>query len=145
MWIDRLTSSAGTHALELAARHAEERHKILAENVANIDTPDYHTKRLSPEAFQQSLKDALEQAHSKGEDRLELRGEAQVSTDREGRLLVEPEVEPAPNILFHDGSNAQLEELMTGVQDNALRYNLAMTLLGKRYDGLLKAITGRNA
>ena len=80
-----------------------------------------------------------------GIDRLDLRGEAQVSTDREGRLQVEPEVEPAPNVLFHDGRNAQLEELLTGVQDNALRYNLAMTLLGKRYEGLMKAIKGRNA
>ena len=145
MWIDRLTSSAGTHALELAARHAEERHKILAENVANIDTPDYHTKQLDPEAFQRSLREALDRAANDGADRLELRGEAQVSTDNAGRLQVRPVEEPAPNVLFHDGRNAQLEKLMTGVQENALRYNLAMTLLGKRYEGLMKAIKGRNA
>ena len=58
MWIERLTTSRVTHALELTARFAEERHKVLAENVANIDTPDYQTKRLDPEVFQNTLKDA---------------------------------------------------------------------------------------
>ena len=143
MWIERLTTSRVTHALELTARFAEERHKVLAENVANIDTPDYRTKRLDPEAFQNTLKDALQRAGGSGARVLELRGEAQVSTMPDGRMVVKPQVRPADNILFHDGRNASLETLMTGVQQNALDYSLATRLLSKRFNGLLTAIRGR--
>jgi flagellar basal-body rod protein FlgB len=143
MWIDRLTASRTAHALELAARYAEERHKVLAENVANIDTPDYQTKILDGEAFQKTLKESLERAKNGRENRLELRGEAQVSTSPDGELLVKPRIRPAENILFHDGRNAMLEKLMTDVQKNALDYQLASRLLNKRYQGLLTAIRGR--
>ncbi|MBU0617158.1 MAG: flagellar basal body rod protein FlgB [Planctomycetes bacterium] len=143
MWIERLTTSRVTHALELTARFAEERHKVLAENVANIDTPDYHTKRLDAEVFQKTLKNALQRSEGSGATVLELRGEAQVSTTPDGRLTVRPQVRPADNILFHDGRNASLETLMTEVQQNALDYSLATRLLSKRFDGLLTAIRGR--
>jgi flagellar basal-body rod protein FlgB len=143
MWIERLTTSRLTHALELTARFAEERHRVLAENVANIDTPDYHTRRLDPEAFQATLKEALQRAESSGERRLELRGEAQVSTTADGHLEVRPQTEPADNILFHDGRNASLETLMTDVQQNALDYSLATSLLSKRFQGLMTAIRGK--
>jgi flagellar basal-body rod protein FlgB len=145
MWIERLTSSPLTHAIELTARFAEERHKILAENIANIDTPDYHTKRLDPQPFQTALHDALQRATTDGSERLELRGDAQVSTTPEGQLDVNPAVEPADNILFHDGRNASIEKLMTALQENALTYSLATRLLDKRLNGLLTAIRGRVA
>lgn len=143
MWIERLTNSPVTHAIELTARFAEQRHRILAENVANIDTPDYHTKRLDPTEFQAGLREALERARASGEKRLELRGDAQTSTTPDGGLTVKPAVEPAPNILFHDGRNAHLEKLMAGVQENALTYSFATRLLSKRFDSLLTAIRGR--
>ena len=143
MWIERLTNSPLTHAVELTARFAEERHKVLAENVANIDTPDYHSKQLDRGAFQTALFDALERAQSSGEKRLDLRGNAQVWTTPGGHLEVKPATKPADNILFHDGRNASLETLMTDVQKNALDYMLATRLLNKRFEGLLTAIRGR--
>jgi flagellar basal-body rod protein FlgB len=143
MWIEQLTNSSITHALELTARFAEERHRVLAENVANIDTPDYHTKRLDRGAFQATLRDAFDQAQADGSKRLELRGEAQVSTTPDGGLAVKPVTTPADNVLFHDGRNASLETLMTDVQKNALDYSLVTRLLNKRFDGLMSAIRGR--
>jgi flagellar basal-body rod protein FlgB len=143
MWIERLTTSRLTHALELTARFAEERHTVLAENVASIDLPDYRTKRLDPAVFQKTLKDALQRSDSSGTRVLELRGEAQVSTTPDGSLAVKPQVRPADNILFHDGRNASLETLMTDLQQNALNYSLATKLLGRRFSGLLTAIRGR--
>lgn len=145
MWIERLTTSRLTHALELTARFAEERHKVLAENIASIDLPDYHTKRLDTEVFQESLKDAMQRAEESGTRVLELRGDAQVSTTPDGDLEVKPQVRPADNILFHDGRNARLETLMAGLQQNSLNYSLATTLLNKRFSGLMTAIRGTTA
>jgi flagellar basal-body rod protein FlgB len=143
MRIDSVTTSPVTDALELAARFAEQRQKLLAENLANIDTPDYHSQRLDPAAFQASLRKALEEAHGAGSQRLTLRDNAQFSTGPEGHIEVRPVREPAPNVLFHDGTNARLEALLGDVAQNSLSYEAAMTLLKSQYGLLLTAIRGR--
>ncbi len=144
MWIDRLIASRTTHALELAAQFAEQRHQVLAENLANLDTPDYQTKLLDPTAFQASLRQALTQAAKEGSKRLILRGNAQFSTGHDGRVQVRPSLEPAWNVLFHDGTNPRLETLLADVNANSLSYELAMNLLRGRFESLMKAIRGRS-
>ena len=143
MWIDRVTASPIRQALELTAQFAEQRQKVLAENLANIDTPNYHSQRLDPAAFQASLRQALEQADCGGQRRLTLRDNAQFSTDPDGQIEVRPAREPAANALFHDGTNARLEELLGDVAKNSLAYEAATTLLKSQYGLLLMAIRGR--
>lgn len=150
MWIDRIVTSSVTRGIELSARFIESRHRVLAENIANIDTPGYARKRLDPEAFQASLKEAMERVDAlsparkrTGRALLDLRGNAQFATNLRGDIEVVPEVEPAENILFHDGTNARLETLMSEVAANALSHQFLMNQLHGRYDGVLKAIRGR--
>lgn len=142
MWLDRITSSRTAELVELAARFYEERHKVLAENVANIDTPDYQVRTLDPQAFQAELRKAAERADGGDGAPLALKGK-QAWTDGGGRLHVAPVAEPAQNVLFHDGTNARLETLMTDAQQNGLQYNLAINLLKGRYNSLLAAVRGR--
>jgi flagellar basal-body rod protein FlgB len=138
-------SSPTAHAIELAAQFAEERQRVLAENIANLETPDYHARQLDPDAFQKSLRSALERAHGAGGDeRLELRDNAQFSTAAGGDIEVRPVEEPADNVLFHDGTNASLENLMTEATKNAASYELATNLLRGKFELLLKAIRGRS-
>ncbi len=143
MWIDRIMSSPTRQALELAAQFTEQRQKVLAENLANLDTPNYHTQRLDVPAFQKSLREALQQAPPTGTRRLNLRDNAQFSTGPNGRTQVRPTREPAPNVLFHDGTNARLEELLGDVAKNSLSYEMATSLLRGKYEDLLRAIRGR--
>ena len=143
MWIERLLASRTTRAVELAASFAEQRHRVLAENLANINTPDYHTKTLDPRAFQASLGQALDRTRQAAHPRLELRGNAQFATGPDGRAQAAPETEPAPNTLFHDGTNARLERTLTDVNENALYYELSMNFLRGRYQTMLSAIRGR--
>ncbi len=143
MWIDRLTASPVTHAIELTAQFAEQRQKLLAENLANIDTPNYHSQRLDPAAFQASLRQALEDSERAGTRGLKLRDNAQFATGPDGQIRVRPACEPASNVLFHDGTNARLEELLSDVAKNSLSYEVATALLRGRYEGLLRAIRGR--
>jgi len=143
MWIERLTASRTSRAIELAAQFAEQRQRVLAENLANIDTPDYHTKRLDPERFQESLSAALDRAKAARQRRLDLRDNAQFATGPDGRVRVEPDTIPPENVLFHDGTNARLEKLMTDVNENALAYDLSMSMLRSRFENLLRAIRGR--
>ena len=143
MWIDRLLESETTRAVELTASFAEQRHRVLAENLANVDTPNYRTKTLDPHAFQQSLQEALDRTADAGSDRLELRGNAQVTTGTGGQLEVQPVVEPAQNVLFHDGTNARLERTLADVNENSLLYEMSVNFLHNRYQNMLTAIRGR--
>lgn len=143
MWLDRLLNSPARSAIELAARYAERRHQVLVENVANIDTPDYQEKRLDPQRFQAALRDALAAQRGPAAGDLVL-NDRQVRTDAGGRMEVTPDVEPAENVLFHDGTNARFESLMTEVQENAMNYDLVTSMLKSRFDSLLTAIRGRS-
>lgn len=144
MWLDRLLSNPTTDALTLSAQFAEQRQRVLAENVANIDTPDYRSKRLDPASFQSALREALDAREPGSRTPLHLSGNAQVSTTPAGALETRPATEPAPNVLFHDGTNARLEALMSDVLGNTLEHEFALNLLRNRFESLQSAIRGRN-
>ena len=145
MWLDRLLASRTRTALELSARFAEERHRVLAENVANLDTPDYQARSLDARAFGASLKEALERARGGNSQTLELRGNAQFRQAPDGRLAVKPSKDSPANALFHDGTNANLDAIMSDAMSNSLHYNLSVNLLRSRFNGLMTAIRGRQA
>jgi len=146
MWLDRMTYSPTTNALALSATFSEQRNRVLADNVANLDTPDYLTKQLDPKSFQASLRTALERERTPGSsESLELRDNAQFATRADGTITVKPAVEPPPNKLFHDGTNSQMEQLLADVADNALTYEFSTTLLRGQFLRLLQAIKGRVA
>jgi len=143
VWIDRFVTTRVTQAVELAARFAEARHNVLAANVANIDTPDYQARTLDAKRFQKALAAALDRAKSGRKGRLPALRDRQFATAPDGKISVRPDVEPAQNVLFHDGTNARLETLMSDAQKNELAYELSMNLLRGRYQGLMTAIRGR--
>ncbi len=143
MWLDRLISSPTSNAAELSARFAEARHQVLSENVANVDTPGYQTRQLDPATFEKALRDAVDQAGQSHSNALKLRGTAQMRVTPGGQPEFLPTVEPAQNVLFHDGTNARLEKLMSDVNANALSYELATNVLRGRFEGLMRAIRGR--
>jgi flagellar basal-body rod protein FlgB len=49
--------------LEKAAVFGERRQDVLAANIANIDTPNYKTRDLPVEAFQEALRSAVARRH----------------------------------------------------------------------------------
>jgi flagellar basal-body rod protein FlgB len=145
MWVERLTASRTTRALELASQFAEQRQHVLAENLANVDAPDFHSRRLDAQPFQVSLAAALDRASQSGSADLDLRDNAQFSTRPDGQIAVRPAVEPAPNALFHDGTNASVEQLVSQTTENALSYDLATSLLRQQLGLTLQAIRGRSS
>ena len=130
MWMDRLLSNPTTHALELTAQFAEQRHRVLVEDIANIDTAGYRPRQLDEKRFAQVLGEALEQARSRGQRRVTLQGDAQFETDATGRLVTHPVRRPPQNVLFHDGTNARL-------------HSLSLRMLRGRLNDLITAIRGR--
>jgi len=58
--LSSLFQSSSLPVLEQVVNFTEARHGVLAGNIANLDTPGYKTRDLSPETFQQQLKEAIE-------------------------------------------------------------------------------------
>ena len=118
---------------------------MLAENIANIDTPGYKTKQLDAKAFQKALGVAMKRRDGDHQAPFKLESTRQVRQKRDGSVEFNPSTHPTENILFHDDTNASLERQMALLAENGMTYQLATQLLGGRYDGMLKAIRGRVA
>jgi flagellar basal-body rod protein FlgB len=119
------------------------RHQILTENVANADTPGYKARQVDAAAFQRSLREALTRQDRTRSPDLELKTGKQFRLDRDGRLAVTPTESPPENILFHDGTNIRIERQMAHLAENAMMHQATTEMLRGKFEGLMKAITGR--
>lgn len=111
------------------------RQSVLAENVANADTPDYKAKDLKPFSFQKHLEnaDALAMATSHA-GHIPFGGKASVVPVLDGEVAV---AEIAP-----DGNQVSLEEQMMKIADTGLDYQTLTNLYTKQL-GMFKTALGR--
>src|SRR5439155_20618183 len=101
MFIERLLNEGNAPLLEQMLRLTAARHRLLAENVANVDTPGFQQKDLSTEKFQAALRERVEERDSSSPGSVSF---DDVGMDAEN---------PTRNILFHDGNNRSMEQLMS--------------------------------
>ncbi|MBV8780378.1 MAG: hypothetical protein JO353_03185 [Phycisphaerae bacterium] len=120
MFIDRMINQGAAPVIEQVLKFSSARQKLLADDVANIDTPDYVTKDMSVSKFQNALAERI--AGSNGDARGE--GLADIDVD---------ENSTKDGILFHDGNNRSVEQLMTDGMKNALTHNLMVELLKRQF------------
>ena len=133
MFIERLLDQGGVPVLEQTLRFAAARHKLLAENIVNVDTPDYRQKDLSVEDFQAMLR-----------ERVDDRREAGPADGHPGFEDIEAELQtPQRGILFHDGNNRSMEQLMADHAKNAMMHNLVIELLRKQFQTMEMALKDR--
>ena len=116
--------------------------KLIAENVANLQTPGYRAKQLDPKAFQRALGEAMVTRGEDSQRPLLVKSGREVTTDARGNLHVTPTEKPVENVLFHDGTNLSIEREMADLAETGLTHELATALLRDRMQGLRKAIRG---
>lgn len=143
MWLDNLINSGSLPVVQKVAAFTEARHQVLAENIANIDTPNYRTKQLDPKLFQAKLAEAIEDRGGDPRKHLRIGTTRQFHTDDQGMLRVTPTLKPPENILFHDGTNASIERQMASLAENTLMHQVSIALIQERLMVLRKAIAGR--
>ncbi len=90
------------------------RQKLVSSNIANADTPGYHTQDVD---FQASLRSAMD-------------GEAPRAVEVSG-LNVK-----------NDGNNVDLDREARLLAENAMRFNVAATLMRGSLNQVKEAITG---
>lgn len=142
MFLSSITDRGATPALVKTLAYNEARLRMIAENIANIQTPGYRAKQLDKVAFQRALKEALANHGRDASEPFEVTVDGEVRTDQHGHLRVTPSTEPVDNILFHDGTNLSVERQMADLAETGMAHQLATQLLRGRFEGLRKAIRG---
>lgn len=106
-------------ALSAALRGLAARQRVIADNIANIQTPRYLAKRVG---FEADLRDALASDGAPS--------------------AVAPAVLTSLEPTREDGNNVNLDEETVAAVDTGLRYQLTVQALTAKYQGLRTAIGG---
>jgi flagellar basal-body rod protein FlgB len=130
MFVDRMLNQGSSPLLEQWLQFTEARERLLADDVANVSTPNYKQKDLSLVQFQSALRDRMEQRDNSPPDT--------VSFDD-----ISMDVQRPRNLLFHDGNDRSMEQLMTDEAKNALMHQLAVELLRQQYSTMEMALRER--
>jgi flagellar basal body rod protein FlgB len=131
MFVERLLNQGNAPMLEQTVRFHAARHKLLADNIANVSTPGYRQRDLPVDSFRRMIA-----------DRIDRRRLAPPGTVGFGDLHVDPE-EPPRGVLFHDHANRSMEQLMSDSAKNALFHNLMVELLRKQFGAIESALQER--
>ena len=132
-----LFGSTTIPALAEVLNFAQARHTVLAGNIANVNTPGYRLRDLSPTAFQQKLKEAL--AESQRSNHSLSPG---ITQSQPGDSLrdVRPSLE---NLIYHDDTNIDLEKQVAEMTKNQLLHNFALQIMTDQFQLLQTAISER--
>lgn len=126
MFLDRLLNQTNVPLLERVLDFTAQRHGLIAENMANLDTPGYVQKDLNADKFYGMLRERADSGAPAG----------QTFDDVPADLT-----NPTAGILFHDGNNRSMEQLAADQAKNALVHNLVIELLRKQYQQLNMALS----
>ncbi len=131
MFIERLLNDGNAPLLEQVVKFTAQRHNLIAENIANVDTPGYRQKDLSLGRFQQMLRERVDRR--RGGEYVQF-GDIKMEADR-----------PTSGILSHDGNNRSMEQMATDLAKNAMMHNMAIEMLRKQYQAMETALRERIA
>jgi len=120
--LDRFFAGASLPALEAMLTFAAERQRVIAANIANVDTLGYRTRELSEGEFRRALDGVFH------------------GTGRPAPL----EVREAPEggTLKPGGNNVDLEVEMAKMLRNSVLHSTAATLLAHQFSLLREAVAG---
>ena len=150
--LSSLFQSSTIPVLEQVVNFTEARHGVLAGNIANVDTPGYRSRDLSPALFQERLKEAISARHQPiqppeptdefFDPDTEYIQQEQVDTSFNKLNKV---AETSKTILRHDGGEVSMEEQVNEIVKNQQQHNLAISIMSAQFRMLKAAITERVA
>lgn len=146
MFINDLTTSDSMPVLEATLRFSAQRQRLIANNIANISTPDYRMMDVSVDGFRKTLAEAVEKRRARTggmNGDLDWQETRQLRRDGRGGMTLVPR-EMGDNILFHDRGNRDVERLMQTMVENTAAHRVAADLLRGQFDLLRSAISERS-
>jgi flagellar basal-body rod protein FlgB len=129
-----LDTYIGVHAdaLKVQAKRME----VLANNLANVDTPNYKARDID---FRAAM------ANAGGAD-----APVKLATTNPGHLGADPAAAASANLKYRvplapslDGNTVDAQQEQSAFADNTVRYQATLTFLSARFKSLMTAITGQ--
>jgi flagellar basal-body rod protein FlgB len=149
--LSSLFQSSTIPVLEQVVNFTETRHGVLAGNVANLDTPGYRTRDVSPELFQERLKEAIETRLEPSSPTYEMNvlgtsspGNSSRRAERELRAFNKVK-DAMKSVLRHDEADVSMEQQINQIVKNQQQHNLAISIMSAQFRLLRAAITERVA
>ncbi len=155
MFLDELTNAGAMPSLELTMRFAAQRQRLLAHNIANIDTPNFVQQDVSPDAFSRMLDEAIADRRSRTggmHGALAWKARGAIGKDEQGqlqlkvdRIRTEHVRGPASRsgVLAHDRNNRDLVRLMQSLAETQMAFRAASSLYRAHRDMIHSAIAER--
>ena len=113
--------------LESYLRLTTSREQAISANMANVDTPGYHTRDIN---FGGELQRAMSGVLSESEDGI-------------AAVQMNPVVQEVPGLLERpDGNNVNLDREGLLMAETQLRYQIGVQLIKHQFHQILSAITG---
>ena len=118
-----------TSSLESYLRLTTSREQAISANMANVDTPGYHTRDIN---FDGELKRAMSGVVSQSEDGI-------------ATAQMNPVVQEVPGLLERpDGNNVNLDREGLLMSETQLQYQIGVQLIKHQFHQILSAINGGN-
>lgn len=134
--IDKLDASLRFHQQALSLRH--QRHEVLANNIANADTPNYKARDFD---FSTALSRATQQAQAeRSGPALATTSSRHIPGGMAGNRSAQELFYRVPGQPSLDGNTVDMERERVQFTDNAVRYQASLTLLTSRIQGLKSAM-----
>ena len=131
MFLNRLMNQSNGPLIERVLQFSAARHKLIAENMANVDTPGYRQKDLDEGQFFSMLR-----------DRAAAKRTAPPGTTLFNDISLDVD-HPTRGILYHDRNNRSMEQLASDQAKNGLLYTMAIELLKKQFNSMQQALKER--
>ncbi len=143
--LSSMFDSSTVPVLEQVVNFTQARHGVLAGNIANIDTPGYKTRDLSPTQFQEELKEAIDTRKQVAQSPTHTYNTRMLdrSVERVNYDGMDDVRESIKSILYHDDSNVSIEQQVAEISKNQGQHNLALSLMTSQFRLLRAAITER--
>ncbi|MDY7107181.1 MAG: hypothetical protein SYC29_00955 [Planctomycetota bacterium] len=139
-----MTNADAIPVLERLMQFTGRRHRIIAHNIANLDTPNFRPVDVSVADFQARLGEAIDRrrdGHANAGGPLQLPSSRGVTVTESGL-----ELHPTPtgeNILYHDRNDRNPERIMQSLVENFITFRTATDLLKSRFNLITTAISER--
>jgi len=128
-------------ALAHALSFTEQRHRVLAHNVANVETPGFVARDLPEQEFRQLLQRSFEARDSRKVRRFEMHEGRDIFNDA-GRLVALPSAS-AEGIMRHGENTVDIDSELSKLARNAVEYRTYTALLHKHFQLMRDTISGR--
>lgn len=124
--------SSTIQSLESAVAHSSLKQKVISNNIANADTPDYKAKDVKRAASFPDILSASLAANKTDQRHLDFSGTAAGSS-----------VFTKNNVQYNNnGNSVDIDQEMSSLASNQIYYNAVTELIGSKFQSLQNVIRG---